>query len=691
MPLEIFHTSLAPLIQFLHNHPNWAGFITFFVVFCEAMAVIGVIVPGTVTMTAIGMLVGTGVIDATSTFTWAIIGAICGDYLSYILGVYYKDRLHYMWPFKKHPKLLIKSEKFFADHGGKSVMIGRFIGPMRAMIPMIAGMLKMPQGRFLLAAIPSASIWAVSYILPGTILGALTLQLPAKVATKFMLVAVLTAIIIWLIIWLLKHFFKQICQFVDQSIMQIWLSCRRNKCFHWLTNFLADPHYPDNHNQLTLLFTAIVTLILFGIIMFSVITHGPLTAFNDPLYNLLASIRGPKLDKVMLFFTFLAETKSLVIAQLIFILWLCWKRYWYIAMHALGVLLLLDACVEGCKFFTHIARPNNILSLYLGNLSFPSGHVSTCIAVYGFLAILIAPSLNKNLRWLPHLLVTLITTLVLISRLYLGAHWLTDVIGGVFLGTSILTFITISYRRSHEIKTVPPVKTATVATLIFASVLIAQGIRTFQYQFDNFYTNTIPKQIITHAAWQTQLAGKTLADIPLYRTNRLGYPANAFNVQWLGNLDEIEQTLIARGWQSQSKHLNPKEILRRLTVHPTTARPPIVPQLYHNRKEALLLIKNSGKERPQFILRLWYSDIIVTNANKNQTLWLGVITEYTPSETLVDKNITHKPRLFLGAAKKLLPVLETTHWEWKKITVPTKKQPSALRNLHWDGDVLFIH
>src|SRR5690242_7956049 len=121
------------ILQWLNTHPQTAGFATFIISAIESIAIIGTIIPGSVMMTAIGTLAGAGVIPLWPTMIWAILGAIAGDGVSYWLGHYFKDRIHDIWPFKQHPAILEKGELFFYKHGAKSVFIGRFVGPVRAL------------------------------------------------------------------------------------------------------------------------------------------------------------------------------------------------------------------------------------------------------------------------------------------------------------------------------------------------------------------------------------------------------------------------------------------------------------------------------------------------------------------------------------------------------------------------------
>src|SRR5258708_7146178 len=108
---------VSPLLQWLNANPEFAGLVTFIISASESVAIIGTIVPGSITMTALGALAGAGIIPLWGTLLWAILGAIVGDGISYWLGYYFKDRLKSAWPFRKYPGLLESGEVFVHKHG----------------------------------------------------------------------------------------------------------------------------------------------------------------------------------------------------------------------------------------------------------------------------------------------------------------------------------------------------------------------------------------------------------------------------------------------------------------------------------------------------------------------------------------------------------------------------------------------
>ena len=213
---------VSPLLAWLNANPEWAGFVTFLISASESVAIIGTIIPGSITMTALGALAGAGVIPLWETLFFATLGAIVGDGISYWIGHYFKDRLHQMWPFKQNPAILNRGEHFVHKYGIMSVFIGRFIGPVRAVVPLVAGMLGMRPLQFTVANVTSAIGWAPAYLLPGMLLGAASMELPPDIALHVIMVLVLTLLFISLCLWLLYKLIKRISVHIENLENNIW-------------------------------------------------------------------------------------------------------------------------------------------------------------------------------------------------------------------------------------------------------------------------------------------------------------------------------------------------------------------------------------------------------------------------------------------------------------------------------------
>jgi len=131
----------------------------------------------------------------------ALIGAVLGDSVSFWLGQRYGGGIGRIWPFTRNPELLPSGVRFFSRHGGKSVFIGRFFGPIRAVIPLAAGIMRMPRGRFWFANVTSAIVWAPMLLLVGDAVGDVGDRLIGAANTVVLVIGFLTIFGIIGVVW----------------------------------------------------------------------------------------------------------------------------------------------------------------------------------------------------------------------------------------------------------------------------------------------------------------------------------------------------------------------------------------------------------------------------------------------------------------------------------------------------------
>ena len=160
---DIVHATIG-LVQ---SHRDWAAKIVFVLAFCESFAFISLVVPTTVILFAIGGLIGASGIEFWSIWLAAVLGAIAGDWLAYDLAMRFEDKIVRMWPLSRDPALVKRGIAFFERWGMFSVFIGRFFGPLRAVVPIAAGLCQMPWLKFQLSNVASALVWATGILAPG--------------------------------------------------------------------------------------------------------------------------------------------------------------------------------------------------------------------------------------------------------------------------------------------------------------------------------------------------------------------------------------------------------------------------------------------------------------------------------------------------------------------------------------------
>lgn len=157
------------IVGLVKDHPNWTAGIVFVLAFGESLAFVSLVFPfWAVLFLGIGPLLGAaGTLHFWTIASAAAIGAALGDWLSYWLGYHYHERIQHMWPLKNHPDLIQEGRIFFKKWGAWAIVIGRFLGPLRASIPIVAGIAEMPRLTFQIANWASAFVWAVGLLGAG--------------------------------------------------------------------------------------------------------------------------------------------------------------------------------------------------------------------------------------------------------------------------------------------------------------------------------------------------------------------------------------------------------------------------------------------------------------------------------------------------------------------------------------------
>ena len=286
--------SMQGLLDWAAANPHWIGVLIFLVAFFESLALIGFVVPGAVLLFACGALLATGVYPIWDALLYATLGAILGDGLSYWLGRHYQRQLCAFWPLSRHPELLQRGEQFFQKHGGKSVALGRFVGPIRAVVPAVAGMLGMSPLRFYTINILSAVVWAPAYILPGVVFGA-SLSLAAEAAGRLVALLLLLVVLLLVSLWLLRWFYRLAAPWTEGhvSTLHSWLK-QHPRAGVWLSGII-DPHL-----------SAFKGLLLWGLLLLLctggfawllwVLQQGGALAVDHAVWQFLQGLRSPLMD-----------------------------------------------------------------------------------------------------------------------------------------------------------------------------------------------------------------------------------------------------------------------------------------------------------------------------------------------------------------------------------------------------------
>ncbi len=397
-------TFLHTLLTFITHHSGLAYVVVFLVSFSESLALVGLLVPGTVIMFGVGAIVATGSLSLYPVLLLAIIGAVAGDGISYWLGHHYKERLVNFWPFSRFPAMLKQGEAFFHRHGGKSILFGRFVGPVRPVIPVVAGMLGMHPVRFSVVNFLSAIGWAFVYILPGVFFGA-SLAVAGTVSTRLALLILIIVAGIWSLIWLSR---KVLSVFgrkgpAGLAALKRWATAelpQQGAVLRFFKGILAILIFSEQGEELLFAFLALVLLAagcgFLGVVQ-DVLAKDPLVVTDQAVYHFLQSLRNPWMDNIFVTVTELGDAfvniSLICTVLLVLLVKRCHRAAVFWTLAVLGGLL----SVRVLKLTMHLPRP---MAIYHGAsaYSFPSNHAAMSVVLYGFLAILLVRQITGSRR-----------------------------------------------------------------------------------------------------------------------------------------------------------------------------------------------------------------------------------------------------------------------------------------------------
>lgn len=447
-----FIQSLLPAIEHFHMIGYW---IALFAALLETTAGVGLLLPGSTIILFMGALAAKGYFDLGDLIWFAVIGAVIGDNINYLIGKKYGSKIFKNGFWFINSSHFKKGEYFFKQHGSKSVFIGRFIPSIKEVIPLIAGTFRMKRLPFMVWNIFGAIGWSLVWVLPGYFFA------QSLDAAKIWLTRTGLLLTVFLVVFILFYILKII--FVKKGkdfllfLSSVWQSVKQAVCENQEVQKFIKRHKNfflflqkrlDKNTfyglPLTLLSLALFyVLALFGGIIEDIINSDIIVSVDIRVANLLAIFRNTELTKIFFWITLLGKWQVILIFAIsaVLILWLCKKRL-YIAPLLLSII--------GSEIFTfigktvfHRARPN--IAIYQeSSFSFPSGHATIAIAFYGFLAYCLIRNIKKWKYKVDIFFAGIIIILLIgFSRLYLGVHYISDVWGG-YLAGAIWLIIAIS-------------------------------------------------------------------------------------------------------------------------------------------------------------------------------------------------------------------------------------------------------
>lgn len=620
----------------------------------ESLAVVGIFVPGSVLIVFAGFLAAHGQGELLPLIAVCALGSLAGDLLSYYLGARLGSGLRQHPLFLKRQALLHQAQLFFAAHGGKSVFAGRFVGFLRPFIPFVAGSAHMPPLAFSLWALVSAILWGIAY--PG--LGYLF-------AASWQLVEVWTGRFSLLILVLVLLFIANTL-FWRYLIPLLWNGACR--CGHWILQrwrwlcqtpalrklqqrwpglwaFVAGRFCLQRASGLYLTLGLSVSAgftVVFGWVLRDVLFPSQLTQLDQLVYQLAQSLRHPGTDAFFLLATFLGDGPVILMLAALCCLWLLLSNRDFSAAILVAGLLGGEALVFALKYLLNRPRPEPFFThLVLDSASFPSAHAFVAVVFYGLLVYLLLETLaNLQARFTLVLGGSFLALLIGVSRIYLGVHWLSDVVGGFLLAALWLCFLITASEARRQYGGEFPWRSGPrprqispqLRTLLLAAATLATlgGVGRYAWVHLPPDLETRPPALSWQPLPATSDPAALLEILPTFTESFSGQRRRPLSLIVFATPEALQQTLSAAGWRPAAP-LTPMSFLRSyydLLQTIPDPQAPALPRFVAGKPQTFALVKAvpAGLTPSRRVLlgwRLGYRD------DAGRDAW-GLLASYNP-------------------------------------------------------------
>ncbi|MBI1219722.1 MAG: phosphatase PAP2 family protein [Rhodobacteraceae bacterium] len=606
------------IIGLLSAHPSLALFIVFVVAMGEALLIVGLFVPSTTVLVGAGTLIGVGELPFWPIFLATVAGCVAGDALSYWVGWRYNERIRQVWPFSKYPLVLTQGEAFFHRYGAMSIFIVRFIPGAKAVVPAIAAMAGMPAFKFTLINIASAFVWSGVHILPAIALGR-GIRVAHLADPRLMVLLALVAVVL-----VLAWFATRLAYFIVLP--------RLDRGRHVLVARLASNpaqwarlsvRVLENRDGLFVTFVlgllALLALRVFVYVIAALLLAPGLLRSDQAISAFAQNLRDETVTHWMSAITMLGDGRVLVPILVMLIGLFAARRQWGVV----GIVIAAAIASAGFEpmltaLLFRLPPGHGPLDTSGGQMT-AIGNVAHATVVYGLLSLFLARAVPRSYRVAVYLATVLLIALIAVSRIYLLAHWPSDVLAGVTFGAA-LVLITAFLLHGRGVQ-VPRRGLAALVAITALGVIPTHLILGYP-RAQQAYAIATPVVELARADW---LAGGWHDQAPA-RILLDGDYGEPMILQSDRPLSDLVQPLVKAGWTlSTASQL---DSLLGAILPTTEGLAPHSPwPLTHVGRTpvATLLQPVPGAPASRYALRLWDSGVVITDGTKRHPLLLASV------------------------------------------------------------------
>ncbi len=591
------------ILGWVHAHPLLAMATLAAAVAVEGLFLIGMVIPGSLLMFGAGAVVAAGHLPLAPMLISAALGATLGDLASYALGRRYRRQLFALSARFRMPRIMDRGERFFAKHGGKSIILGRFIGPLRPLVPAVAGAADMRLASFIAIDIIAAVLWAPAYALPGLIIGA-TITVAAEVASRLALIIALMVGGTWLLWWLVRTLVWLFQDKAERWIARTMDWSHRHRRLGHLGPALADPEQPETPILAACTLALLVVGWLLGVFLWGFGDAAATPVVDEFVYDWMAGLQTPGVLALASSFSALASSQACLALTFSVLIALVALRHHRAAAHWAAA--ALTGVILG------FALPGS------GSLLAPGARVtgaasSLLLMVLLFcLAGLLATRHHSALRVALYSGAGLVAGLVILAKLILGGASASQLGLALVLALTWTSLLLLGFRRHLRGSRPLPV-------LLSLSIACAALSLATLWTWDDQQAAQPP----------SQQAPLTIIDRPSWRRLRASPQPERINLLWLGTEPEMRTELQRMGWTAVPA-LSRETALNwfKSRSEQLTWLPPL-PQALSGRLPTLEFERQIGTRR--VLIRLWPSQLQLGGQG---LVWRGTVGELREREWL---------------------------------------------------------
>ena len=603
------------MLAWLSANPGWGSVFVFTISMLESLVLVGILLPGIMILFGVGALIGLNILEMAPVWIAASCGAFLGDTLSYALGRLYREKLLDIWPFSRYPGMMERGLRFFREYGALSVVAGRFIGPLRPIIPAVVGIMHMKPSRFIGSDLAACVLWAPAFLLPGMFFGA-SLQVTSEYTGRLTMVLVILLGVIGLTWWLMRLIYEPLASHSARWLRHAIRWTRRHPVLGRLAGPLLDPSQPEVLSVSVLgILLVVISWGLLMLLFLSPFSSQP-QALDQAVQELALSLRNHLADPVMVAIVQLSRWEVTLLSSAFLLLWLLGARrlkaagHWLVAIGGGWLIQLLLAW--GLR-----ATPR-VVELPQDAVLSPSSAMSLTTVVFVFFAVMIAREAKRKHRQWPYLAAALIITVLLLARLYLGLEWLSGALMGMLLGLAWTLVVGIAYRQ----RALQPFSGAVAGLVFYGATLFLftwQVKENLSSELASLHVVVTERQLSAQTWWDG-----AWRDMPTQRTSVSAVASRRFNAQVAVDPDRVAAVLEKGGWERVPES-DWRWVLQALNPEPNEASLPLLGRAFEGRSEALLMRRTHPATGELFTMRMWDSGVRLEPGN--QALYLAQISE----------------------------------------------------------------